>query len=216
MSKRVAAIAALLLMTISSFAAADNTALKPPAGAKVAIVVFEDLECPSCSSAEPALKDAEKSEQVPLVRHDFPIPNHRWSADAHVFARYFDTVSPSLGEDYRHWVFSNQRSINKSNLREMTNKFASEHKTALPLFPDPTGQLKAKVMADFNLGQQIGVSVTPTIYVVGDVKNTPTSIPVTDVTQLTQAIDTMKRQVAAEAPAKSTKSSTAKSSKKKK
>jgi protein-disulfide isomerase len=216
MSKRVAAIAALLLMTISSFAAADNNALKPPAGAKVAIVVFEDLECPSCSSAEPALKDAEKSEQVPLVRHDFPIPNHRWSADAHVFARYFDTVSPSLGEDYRHWVFSNQRSINKSNLREMTNKFASEHKTALPLFPDPTGQLKAKVMADFNLGQQIGVSVTPTIYVVGDVKNTPSSIPVTDVTQLTQAIDTMKRQVAAEAPAKSAKSSTAKSSKKKK
>ena len=210
MRLRIAALAALLLMTISAFA--DNSALRPPAGAKVAIVVFEDLECPSCSSAEPMLKDAEKSEQVPLVRHDFPIPQHKWSADAHVYARYFDTVSPALGEEYRHWVFTNQRSINKSNLRDMTNKFAAEHKTALPLFVDPSGQLKAKVTADFNLGQQLGVNQTPTVYVVGDVKNGPSSIPVTDMTKLISTIDMMKQQVAAEAPAKSTKtkSSTAK------
>ena len=201
MRTRFAAMAAVLLMMTSAFAA-DNSALKPPAGAKVAIVVFEDLECPSCGSAEPMLKEAEKSQQVPLVRHDFPIPNHRWSADAHVFARYFDTVSPAVGEEYRHWVFMNQRSINKSNLREKTNQFAAEHKTALPLFVDPSGQLKAKVTADFNLGQQIGVSQTPTIYVVGDVKNSPSSIPVTDVNQLSSTIEQMKRQVAAEAPAK--------------
>ncbi len=216
MRLRIAATAALLLMTISAFGI-DNSALRPPAGAKVAIVVFEDLECPSCGSAEPMLKDASQTEQVPLVRHDFPIPQHRWSADAHIYARYFDTVSPAVGEEYRHWVFLNQRSINKSNLRDVTNKFASEHKTALPLFVDPSGQLKAKVTADFNLGQQLGVSQTPTVYVVGDVKNSPSSIPVTDMTQLVTTIDTMKRQVAAEAPVKSTKtkSSTAKSTKKK-
>jgi protein-disulfide isomerase len=217
MRLRITAMAALVLMSISAFGA-DNPALRPPAGSKVAIVVFEDLECPSCSSAEPVIKDAEKTEQVPLVRHDFPIPQHKWSADAHVFARYFDTVSPAVGEEYRHWVFTNQRSINKSNLREMTNRFASEHKTALPLFVDPSGQLKAKVTADFNLGQQLGVSQTPTVYVVGDVKNSPSSIPVTDMTQLVSTIDTMKQQVAAETPAKSTKptkSSTAKSAKKK-
>src|SRR6185369_12041834 len=92
MRTRIAAAAALLLMMSSAFGA-DNSALRPPAGAKVAIVVFEDLECPSCSSAEPVIKAAQQSEQVPLVRHDFPIPQHKWSADAHVFARYFDTVS---------------------------------------------------------------------------------------------------------------------------
>jgi len=214
MRTRIAAVAALLLMMSSAFGA-DNSALRPPAGAKVAIVVFEDLECPSCSSAEPVIKAAQQSEQVPLVRHDFPIPQHKWSADAHVFARYFDTVSPALGEEYRHWVFSNQRSINKSNLRDMTNKFAAEHKSSLPLFVDPTGQLKAKVTADFNLGQQLGVNQTPTIYVVGDVKNSQSSIQVTDVTQLVSTIDQMKQQVAAEAPAKSTKSSAAKKSTKK-
>ena len=207
MRTRFAAIAAVLLMMTSAFAA-DNNALKPPAGSKVAIVVFEDLECPSCGSAEPMLKAAEKSEGVPLVRHDFPIPQHRWSADAHIFARYFDTVSPAVGEEYRHWIFLNQRSINKSNLRDKTNQFAAEHKTALPLFVDPSGQLKAKVTADFNLGQQLGVSQTPTIYVVGDVKNSPSSIPVTDVNQLVSTIDQMKQQVAAEAPAKSVKAPT--------
>jgi protein-disulfide isomerase len=218
MRTRIAAVVALLLMMSSAFGA-DNSALRPPAGAKVAIVVFEDLECPSCSSAEPVIKSAQESEKVPLVRHDFPIPQHKWSADAHLYARYFDTVSPALGEEYRHWVFSNQRSINKSNFRDMTNKFATEHKAPLPLFVDPTGQLKAKVTADFNLGQQIGVNQTPTIYVVGDVKNSQSSIQVTDVTQLVSTIDQMKRQVAAEAPAKSpaksTKSSTTKKSTKK-
>jgi protein-disulfide isomerase len=218
MRTRIAGTLALLLMSMMAFAD-DNPALRPPAGSKVAIVVFEDLECPSCATAEPQLKSAETSEHVPLVRHDFPIPQHKWSADAHVFARYFDTISPALGEEYRHWVFSNQRSINKSNLHEMTNKFAQDHKAALPLFLDPSGQLKSKVTADFSLGQQLGVSQTPTIYVVGDVKNSPSSIPVTDVTQLVSAIDTMKQQVAAETPAKSSKaaqksSSTRKGSKK--
>src|SRR5437660_12691888 len=51
-------------------------ALRPPTGAKVAIVVFEDLECPDCARAAPLLQDVSKSQRVPLVRHDFPLPKH--------------------------------------------------------------------------------------------------------------------------------------------
>lgn len=215
MRLRLAAVLTLLTLTVATFAADNNTtALQPPPGARVAIVVFEDLECPSCSSAEPMLKNAEQSEHVPLVRHDFPIPQHKWSADAHVFARYFDTISPALGEEYRHWIFTNQRTINKSNFRDKTNQFASEHKTSVPLFVDPSGQLKAKVTADFNLGQQLGVNQTPTIYVVGEGQQ---PMQVSDPAQIVSTIDAMKKLVPEKAATKATakKSTSHKSSKKK-
>lgn len=214
MKTRVAAaMAAFLLMTVSAFAADAATALQPPPGVRVAIVVFEDLECPSCSSAEPMLKNAEQSEHVPLVRHDFPIPQHKWSGEAHVYARYFDTVSPALGEEYRHWIFTNQRVINKSNFLDKTNQFAAEHKTSVPLFVDPSGQLKAKVTADFNLGQQIGVTQTPTIYVVGEGQQ---PMQVSDPSQIVATIDAMKRLVPEKVATKaSPKKTSHKSSKKK-
>src|SRR5437899_6291745 len=50
----------------------SNT-LKPPAGSKVAIVVFEDLQCPDCARAAPLVKDVSKAEKIPVVRHDFPL-----------------------------------------------------------------------------------------------------------------------------------------------
>ena len=31
----------------------DPAALKPPAGARVAIIEFEDMECPDCAAANP-------------------------------------------------------------------------------------------------------------------------------------------------------------------
>ena len=58
---RVAAFA--LLSTVAAAAQAttpvhDPAALKPPPGAHVAIVEFEDMECPDCARANPLLKDA--------------------------------------------------------------------------------------------------------------------------------------------------------------
>jgi hypothetical protein len=73
----------------------DASALKPPAGARVAIVEFEDLECPDCARANPLLKDAADKYHIPWIRHDFPLPMHSWSFQAAVNARFFDTI-PSL------------------------------------------------------------------------------------------------------------------------
>ena len=97
-------LAAFLLLTglTAQFAGAqattvhDPAALKPPPGARVAIVEFEDLECPDCARANPLLKDAAAQYHIPWVRHDFPLPFHAWSFDAAVYARWFDTKSKSL------------------------------------------------------------------------------------------------------------------------
>ncbi len=79
----------------------DPAALKPPAGARVAIVEFEDMECPDCARANPLLKEAAAKYHIPWVRHDFPLPMHAWSFNAAVNARWFDTKSKALGDEYR-------------------------------------------------------------------------------------------------------------------
>ena len=161
-----AAGGALLMSMAGAAAAEDTSALKPPAGAKVAIIAFEDLQCSDCADAEPLLQEAVKKYGVPLVRHDFSLPQHNWSFEAHVLARYFDTLSPALGEQFRHWIFTIQTSIRRENLRGMAERFADQHRVVLPEEIDPDGKLAALVKADFALGQAAGVQKTPTVWVV--------------------------------------------------
>ena len=145
----------------------DPSALHPPAGARVAIVEFEDLECPDCARANPLLKEAATNYKIPWIRHDFPLPFHNWSFNAAVNARWFDTKSKALGDEYRDQVFANQPSIvSPEVLREFTQKFADSHKIALPFAMDPQGTLATQVKADYALGQRIGIEHTPTIWVV--------------------------------------------------
>ena len=53
----------------------DASPLKPPAGARVAIVEFADMECPDCARANPLLKEAAAQYKIPWIRYDFP-PAH--------------------------------------------------------------------------------------------------------------------------------------------
>jgi protein-disulfide isomerase len=157
-------LAALLLPAVAW--AGDTTALRPPAGASVALVAFEDLQCPDCAAADPLLLEAAAKYKIPLVRRDFPLPMHNWSFNAHVIARYFDTKSPELGEQFRRWVYANQDSIKKENLFGMASRFADQHKVELPENYDPARKLEKLVKDDFAFGQQIGVIHTPTVYVI--------------------------------------------------
>src|SRR5215467_12193284 len=87
----------VLAFSVAGFSA-DASSLKPPPGAKVAIVMFEDLECPDCARAYPVVWEAAKAHHIPVVLHDFPLSKHPWSFQAAVYARYFDTKSEKLGE----------------------------------------------------------------------------------------------------------------------
>jgi protein-disulfide isomerase len=163
-----------MLMVPAVVWAGDTSALRPPKGARVALVAFEDLQCPDCADAEALLEEASAKYGIALVRRDFPLPMHNWSFEAHVLARYFDTQTDArtdtnslpLGEQFRRWVYANQSSINKGNLRGMAERFADQHHLELPANYDPKGELKKLVLADFALGQQVGVLHTPTVYVV--------------------------------------------------
>lgn len=172
----------------SAFAAADGSKLSLPAGTSVAIVIFEDLQCPDCAKAHPVLIEAAAEYKVPLVIHDFPITRHQWAFPAAVLARYFTAQSPSLGIEFRSFVFENQKEINAGNLREFGERFAEDHRLALPADVDPDGRLQALVQADFDLGREIGLEYVPLIFVVGAGDGTTHAVEMTDPTQLRELI----------------------------
>src|SRR5436305_4359616 len=121
-----------LLAAAMAALAADLDALRPPKGDKVALVVFEDLECPDCARAHPLVLEASRRYNVPVVIHDFPLPQHTWAMDAAVTARYFESKSPELGREFRTYVYQNQPSIgeNPSLFHAVAQKFAASHEVA--------------------------------------------------------------------------------------
>ncbi len=178
---------------VSAQQAPVNPVLRPPKGASVAIVVFEDLQCPDCRRATPLVEEASRTYKIPVVWHDFPLPFHNWSLDAAVFARYFDTHSKSLASEYRDYIFSNQLEITPQNLRGYTEKFAAEHKVDLPFVIDPQGKLMALINADKELGRAINIEHTPTLYVVSNRHSGKPFVEVVDRSQLYALIDEMMK-----------------------
>jgi protein-disulfide isomerase len=183
-----------LLLCAPAFAQDAPEALRPPKGAQVALVVFEDLQCPQCGRVAPLLVQASRTYKIPLVQHDFPLPMHNWSFDAAVFARYFDTHSKDVGNEFRLDVFAHQLEINPQNLRAFTEKFAAEHKIGLPFVVDPDGKLAAMVRADKDVGLSLHIDHTPTIWIVSNKHAGKPYVEVTDPNQLYVMIDAMKKE----------------------
>jgi len=189
-----------LLIFVASAAlgavAADavNPVLRPPKGAQVALVVFEDLQCPQCRRVAPILEQAAKTYKIPLVRHDFPLPLHNWSYQAAVMARYFDATSKTLGNEFRDYIFSNQLEINPQNLRGYAEKFATEHKVGLPFLIDPQGKFAAEVNADRDIGKEVKIDHTPTVYVVSSRHPEKPYVEMKEINQLYALIDAMMKE----------------------
>jgi protein-disulfide isomerase len=204
---RIALATTLLLATsISALAQAptafkDTSMLRAPAGSRVALYTFEDLECPACAHAYPIVHAAVEKYKVPLLRHDFPLgPMHPWSFEAAVIARYIqDKISPQAAEDYRRAVFASQMSIaTKEDLNAFSQKYFQQHGRVMPFVIDPNGLFAAEVRADHTLGERIGLTQTPTIFIVTQRGYTPVS----DVTQLYAMLDTAIAENPAPAAAK--------------
>ena len=173
----------------------DTSMIKLPAGARVAIYEFEDLECPACSRAFPIVHAAIEKYKIPLIRHDFPLSQHRWSREAAITARYLqDKVSPETAEQYRRDVFANQQSIvSPEDLQNFTRQWFTSHKLQMPFSLGPDSLFAAEVQADYTLGERIGLVHTPTVLVL----YSKGYIHVTDITQLYTTID----RALAESPA---------------
>ncbi len=193
----------------------DTSMLKPPAGQKVAIVEFVDLECPACATAHPLIQKAAAQYHVPIVRYDFPLQMHIWSKDAAIFARYLqDKVNPKLADDYRTDVFSHQTAIaSKDDLHNFTQRWMGQHGQSMPFVVDPTGKLAAEVNADYNLGLKLNVTRTPTIVVATATKwqivsgSESTAPGANDTSRIYSILEGAEKQASGSVPATSVKAS---------
>lgn len=172
-------------------------ALRPPKGQHLALVVFEDLQCPKCGQAAPLLDHAKRDYKIPLVQHDFSLPKHNWSFDAAVIARYFD--KKELGDEFRLDVFQHQLEIFPNTLRAFAERFARKKKVTLPFAVEKDPKLIALVKADKDLGDSLHVNHTPTIYIVSNNTNGKPYVEVPeDTSQLYSMIDAMKQELGKE------------------
>lgn len=191
---------ALQWFCASSYGQQPFSALKPPSGVHIALFEFADLQCPMCARVNPILKDAVAKYHISWVRRDLPLPQHNWSFQAAVNARWLDTQTKHLGDDYRDTVFANQQSIeNQGELGAFTSKYAQQHGVQLPFSLDPQGKLASEIKADVALAQSLGVHQTPTVWVVTDrTGGAPPYTQVTDFSKLYTLLDeTLARTVRA-------------------
>lgn len=177
----------------------DTSSLKPPPGARVAVIEYEDLECPGCADAYPVVHAAVNRYHVPLLEYDFQIPDHVWSHDAAIFAHYLAAkLSPQLADEYRREIFAAQSRISSlDDLHRFTQHFMAQHGKPMPPAVDPTGQFAREVDASTTQGVRMGLIETPTIFVV-----TPNHwIQVVDPDQTGKAIAQAEAEVARTRPA---------------
>ncbi len=193
----------------------DSSSFKPPAGARVAIIEYQDLQCPACAHAFPIVHQAVDHYKIALVEKDFPLPQHvvLGSTDGAIWARYLqDKVSMKVADEYRGAFFASQTGIqNKDDALSFTRRFFQSHQLQMPFVPDPTGQFAKEVAVDKALGERIGVQHTPTIIVCSQRE----WVNVTDVSLLYQTIDEVAAKAgsatsAKAAPATATKVAVAK------
>lgn len=146
----------------------DTTVLRPPAGSKVALIVFEDLGCPACARAHPFETDAVKQTHVTLLRYDFPLAAHIWTFEGAVCARYVqETMGPQAAEEFRSAVFKFQNMISsEEEIHSFLSNWLQKRGRKMPAKLDPTGKLAKEVSDDRELGRRLNVEWTPTVVVV--------------------------------------------------
>jgi hypothetical protein len=176
----------------------NTSLLKPPAGAKVAVWEFEDMECPKCAHDSSYVRAAVAHYKLPYLRHDYPLTEiHIWSLDAAVTARYIqNSISPALAERFRLDLFANQAHIeSKDDLVRFTRKWFDAHRQAFPFVLDASGDCRAQVRADRALGEKLGIHGTPCLFVVTQKR----WVLVTDVALLNHTIDSALAETTAPA-----------------
>ena len=154
-------------------AAADAPAFGP-ADSKVTIVEFSDFQCPFCSRAATSVKDIKSKygTKVHFVFRQFPLSFHN---NAHLAAEAA-LAANAQGKfwEFHDKVFENQKAIE----RDALEKYAKEVGLKVDQFKKALDgkEFAAKVDADVKLGNEVGVSGTPSMFINGKKVQNPTDL----------------------------------------
>lgn len=147
----------------------DNDAFKGDQDAPVVIVEFSDFECPFCAAFYKNTmwqieKDYINTGKVKLVYRDYPLPFHpkaQKSAEA----------AECAFEQNRFWemhnmIFENQNAIDVSDLKQYAVQLGLDSASFNSCLD--SGRYADEVQKDFQYGDSIGVTGTPTFFINGE------------------------------------------------
>jgi len=160
-----------------------NGPSKGPAKAAATIVEFSDLQCPHCKDAQPTVdKLLAEEPSARFVFQQFPLPMHNWAAKA---AGYADCVGRASNDAFWKFVegtYAEQANITESNADEKLTAIADKSgvkgsdMAACAVKPDS----KTRIDQSIALGQAVGVTGTPTLFIngrrIGNVAQVPMEI----------------------------------------
>jgi protein-disulfide isomerase len=176
--------------------AADGPALGAT-NPTILIVDFSDLECPHCKAAHPKLeKLVTDFPQVRLVFEQFPLPAslHPWAMKAAQYADCVGRLNKNKDNDnqvfwkYVDTVFENQGSIAAATADDQLKGFAATLGLDGQKIANCSTSLEteAHVKKSMDLGQELDVNQTPTVFINGRRVLGPADIPYEQLKALVQ------------------------------
>ena len=135
--------------------------------AKVQIVEFSDFQCPFCARGADVLKEikAKYGKKVQVAFKQYPLPFHKDARPAALASLCANEQKTDYFWKLHDWMFANQQKLDNKSLKEAAKSFGMDEKK----FSDclDNNKLMAKVQANIDEGQAIGVKSTPTFFVNG-------------------------------------------------
>jgi protein-disulfide isomerase len=142
-----------------------------PATAKVTIVEFSDLQCPSCKAAQPTIDRL--LTDVPDARfvfQNFPLEQlHPWAFKAAAFADCLGRANNAAFWKFLNTVYENQEKVTSENADSQLKAFAAESggdpQAVAACAAQPA--TAAQVRESLALGKALDVTGTPTLFING-------------------------------------------------
>jgi len=136
-----------------------------PGSAAVEIVEFSDFQCPFCQRLIGTLEQlkTDYGDDVRLVFKDYPLPNHAQAFKA-------AEAGNCAHEQGKFWelhdvMFSKQDELEVADLKRHAGELGLDQ-SSFDICLD-SGRFAETVSADLRLGQGVGVSSTPTVFING-------------------------------------------------
>jgi len=159
------------------------------ANAPATIDVFEDFQCPACQyfteSVEPVIiENLVKTGKARYVFHNYPFIDGNGAsnggesdqaANAAMCANEQDKFWNMHAVLYANWNGENQGAFSNRRLQAMAESIGLDMDAFNSCFS--ANKYESDIQADFNLGQQMGVSGTPSVFVNGQQVGQPGRIP---------------------------------------
>jgi protein-disulfide isomerase len=151
--------------------AKGNGVTKGPASSPVTVVEFSDLECPACKAAQPVVDQLlAQQPDVRFIFQNYPLDQiHPWAFRA---AQYADCVGRENNAAFWKFVenvYADQPNINTQNVNDKLLNIAGSagvDKGKLQACVEDANT-KARIWASQQLGKEVEVTGTPTVFING-------------------------------------------------